>query len=84
MLERRSKLDEFYVIKHRNDDDLDFVNYENNIFYKTLSNHIFKNDMMFNFITNLQPLMAIFFDKMNLVKNFRNIMVDKYYYKHKN
>jgi hypothetical protein len=84
MLERRSKLDELYVIKHRNDDDLDFVNYENNIFYKTLSNHIFKNDMMFNFITNLQPLMAIFFDKMNLVKNFRNIMVDKYYYKHKN
>lgn len=84
MLERRSKLDELYVIKHRNDDDLDFVNYENNIFYKTLSNHIFKNDMMFNFITNLQPLMAIFFDKMNLVKNFRNIMVDKYYHKHKN
>jgi hypothetical protein len=84
MLERRSKLDELYVIKHRNDDDNDFVNYEDNIFYKTLSNHIFKNDMMFNFITNLQPLMAIFFDKMNLVKNFRNIMVDKYYYKHKN
>lgn len=84
MLERRSKLEEFYVIKHRNDDDNDFVNYEDKIFYKTLSNHIFKNNMMFNFITNLQPLMAIFFDKMNLVKNFRNIMVDKYYYKHKN
>ena len=44
MLYRDSKLDELYVMKHRNDSDYsDFVDYENNIFYKTLSNHIFKN-----------------------------------------
>ena len=84
MLERDSKLDELYIMKHRNDDDYLYVEYENQIFYKTLSNHIFKNDMMFSFISKLQPLVSTFFDKMNLVKNFRNIMVDKYYYKHKN
>jgi hypothetical protein len=85
MLYRDSKLDELYVMKHRNDSDYsDFVDYENNIFYKTLSDHIFKNDMMFGFLSKLQPLMASFFDRMNLVKNFRNIMVDKYYHKHKN
>lgn len=84
MLYKDSKLDEFYTIKHRNDDDFDFVDYENIIFYKTLSNHIFKNDMMFNFLTKLQKLTSTFFDRINIVKNFRNIMVDKYYYKHKN
>jgi hypothetical protein len=84
MLYKDSKLEELYTMKHRNDDDNIFVDYENQIFYKTLSNHIFKNDMMFYFISKLQPLMASFFDRINLVKNFRNIMVDKYYYKHKN
>jgi hypothetical protein len=84
MLYKDSKLDEFYTIKHRNDDDFDFVDYEGQIFYKTLSNHIFKNDMMFNFLTILQKLTSTFFDRMNIAKNFRNIMVDKYYYKHKN
>ena len=84
MLYKDSKLDELYKMKHRSDDDNMFVDYENQIFYKTLSNHIFKNDMMFYFISKLQPLMASFFDRINLVKNFRNIMVDKYYYKHKN
>ena len=84
MLYKDSNLEELYTMKHRNDDDNIFVDYENQIFYKTLSNHIFKNDMMFYFISKLQPLMASFFDRINLVKNFRNIMVDKYYYKHKN
>lgn len=84
MLYKDSKLDEFYTIKHRNDDDFDFVDYEEQIFYKTLSSHIFKNDMMFDFLTKLQKLTSTFFDRMNIAKNFRNIMVDKYYYKHKN
>ena len=70
MLYRDSKLDELYVMKHRNDSDYEFVDYENKIFYKTLSNHIFKNYMMFGFLSKLQPLMASFFDRMNLVKNF--------------
>jgi hypothetical protein len=84
MLYKESKLEELYTMKHRNDDDNIYVDYENQIFYKTLSNHIFQNDLMYYFISKLQPLMASFFDRMNLVKNFRNIMVDKYYYKHKN
>jgi len=84
MLYKDSKLEELYTLKHRNDDDFEYLDYENKIFYKTLSNHIFKNDMMYYFISRLQPLMSNFFDRMNLVKNFRNIMVDKYYNKHKN
>ena len=38
---------------------------------------------MANFLYRLQPIMAIFFDQVNLMKNWRNFMVSKYYYKQK-
>ena len=38
---------------------------------------------MAGFLDRLQPILSIFFDQMNIIKNFRNITVDKYYFKHK-
>jgi hypothetical protein len=70
-------------MKHIHDDDNDYVDYESNILNKTLSPYIYENDIMAGFLDRLQPLLAILFDQMNIMKNFRNITVDKYYYKHK-
>ena len=82
MLIKDKELPELFYMKHRHDDDTDYVDYENSILDKTLSPYIYENDMMSSFLKKLQPLVASLFDQMNLAKNFRNIMVDKYYYKH--
>lgn len=82
MLFKNKELPEVFYMKHRHDDDNDFVDYENMILDKSLSPYIYENDMMNGFLKRLQPLVAALFDQMNISKNFRNIMVDKYYYKH--
>lgn len=82
MLYEDQELPELFYMKHRHDDDTDFIDYENMILDKTLSPYIYENDMMSSFLKKLQPLVASLFDQMNIAKNFRNIMVDKYYYKH--
>ena len=81
MLYKRKQLPELYYIKHRHDTDDDFVDYEKNILNKSLSPYIYENNMMNGFLTRLQPLVALLFDQMNIVKNFKNYMVDKDWYK---
>ena len=81
MLYKRKQLPELYYIKHRQDTDEDFVDYEKNILNKSLSPYMYENNMMNGFLTRLQPLVALLFDQMNIVKNFRNYMVDKDWYK---
>ena len=81
MLYQRKQLPELYYMKHRHDTDEDFVDYEKNILNKSLSPYIYENNMMNGFLTRLQPLVALLFDQMNIVKNFRNYMVDKDWYK---
>jgi|688.fasta_scaffold184615_2 hypothetical protein len=77
-------LDELYQLKHRHDDDVNFVDYEKDILNKTLSPKMFENDRMFTFLDGLRLLLTKLFDNYNIIKNFKNYNVDKYYYKHKN
>lgn len=81
MLYKRKQLPELYYMKHRHDTDNDFVDYEKNILNKSLSPYIYENNMMNGFLTRLQPLVALLFDQMNIVRNFKNYMVDKDWYK---
>lgn len=81
MLYERKQIPELEFIKHRNDDKNTYFDYENNILDKSLSPYIYRNDIMNDFLKRLQPLTSILFDHMNIVKNFKNYMVDKYYYK---
>lgn len=82
MLIEDKELPEIYFMKHRHDDDNEFVDYEKQILDKTLSPYIYENDMMNGFLKRLQPFLASLFDQMNIARNFRNIVVDKYYYKY--
>ena len=84
MLYEDKQLSELNYMKHRHDTDDNYVNYENKILNKTLSPYLFNNDTMSNFLNRLQKLLSLMFDQQNIVKNFKNYMVDKYYYKHKN
>lgn len=82
MLYEEKDIPEIHFMKHRHDNDKDFVDYEKNILSNKLSPYIYKNDLMNSFLNMLQPLVAKLFDQMNIIKNFQNYMVDKYYYKH--
>jgi hypothetical protein len=82
MLFERKDLPELHYLKHRHDDENLYVDYEKQILDSSLSPYIYKNDMMNGFLKRMQPLVALIFDQMNVMKNFKNFMVDKYYYKH--
>ena len=82
MLHEEREIPEVYYIKHRHDTDKDWTDYENSMLDKMLSPYIYENDMMNSFLKKLQPLTAKLFDQMNIMKNWRNYIVDKYHYKH--
>ena len=76
------ELNKFY---HRNDDDTkQYVSYEDSILNKSLSPYLYNNTIMEGFLNKLNRLVSLFFDQFNIIKNWKNFTVDKYYYKHKN
>jgi len=83
MLYERKDLPEIHHMKHLHDDMGDYLPYEQMILDKTLSPHMFENPVMSTWLKKMQPLVAILFDQMNIMKNFKNYMVDKYHYKQK-
>lgn len=83
MLYDRKQLPELRYMKHRHDDDDSYFDYESELLDKSLSPYMYENDVMFGYLKRLQSLVSIVFDHTNLIKNFKNYTVDKYYYKHK-
>ena len=81
MLYRKKQLPELFYMKHRHDNDNDYVDYENMLLDKTLTPYLYQNDTMNGFLKKLQPLVGLLFDQMNVVKNFKNYIVDKDWYK---
>ena len=49
MLNKERQIEELWDLKHRNDSDIDWVDYENVILDRTLSPYVFQNDQMKNF-----------------------------------
>jgi len=82
MLHEEREIPELYYMKHRHDNDTDWIDYENSMLDNMLSPYIYENDMMSAFAKKLQPLTAKMFDQINIMKNFKNYIVDKYHYKH--
>lgn len=84
MLYEEKDLPELHKLKHRNDDQFNYVDYEKKILNKSLSPYLYNNTMMAKFLDLLQKPLAQLFDRFNIVKNYRNYIVDKYYHKHTN
>jgi hypothetical protein len=82
MYYEEKQIPELLFLKHRHDSEQPFVDYEKMILDKSLTPYLFNNERMNYFLTNLQRPISIFFDNVNIVKNFKNYLVDKYYYKH--
>ncbi len=82
-LYKDSQLPELYQIKHRHDNnEYDAYDIENNILKRTLSNFIFNNDTMNEFLLRMQKVYYIWFDQINVIRNLKNWTVDKYYNNH--
>lgn len=62
-------------MKHRNNKEID---YSDKIFIKNLSSYIFNNKILGDFIRKIQVMVSVDFESVNILKNFRNFMVDKY------
>lgn len=77
MLYRDKELPELFYMKHRHDDQ-NAIDYENQLFDKNLSPYVYQNDMMNSFLKKTQPLMFFLFDQINVMKNMKNYIVDKY------
>lgn len=85
MLYNEKDIPELNVFYHRNDSiKLDYVDYEKVILNKTISPYVYGNPLMDGFLNKVNKLVALFFDQFNIIKNFKNFTVDKYFYKHKN
>ena len=83
MLYEDRQIPELNYMKHRNDSDDNYVDYQSKIFNNSLSSYLFNNDIMNSFIQRLQKPTSMLFDQFNVTKNFKNYIVHKYYYKHK-
>jgi len=76
------ELNQFY---HMNDDtNKNYVDYETEILNKSLSPYIFNSPIISSFLDKLRLLISLFFDEFNIIKNWRNFTVNKYWYKHVN
>jgi hypothetical protein len=82
MLLKKRELVEIYDLKHRHDNDDTYIEYDKNILDNSLSPYIYNNDMMNGFLKGLQPLVALLLDNMNIIKNFKNYIVNKYDFRH--
>ena len=82
MLYNEKDIPELNIFYHRNDDiKKNYVDYEKFILDKSLSPYIY-NNIMSGFLTQLNGLVSLFFDQFNIIKNFKNFTVDKYFYHH--
>ena len=82
-LYKDSQLKELFELKHRHDNnENDAFDIENNILKKTLSNFIFTNDTMNEFLLKMQRVYFLWFDQINILRNLKNWSVDKYYNNH--
>ena len=82
MLYERKELPELHFMKHFHDSDNDkYIKYDETILNKTLTPYMYENDFMNEWLNKMQPLVALMFDQMNIMKNFKNYIVDKYEYK---
>ena len=78
------RVPELLQIRDRHDDIHQNFNWGENILKKSTTAYIYNNELMNSFLLMLQKPVSILIDHNNIIRNFKNYMVDKYFYKHTN
>lgn len=85
MLYKDKEVKELWDLKHRNDNfSHNGFDYNQRLLTKSLSSFMFFNDNMSEFIGMIKNSLVLYFDSFNIVRNFKNFLVDKYYDQHIN
>ena len=84
-LYKDKQIKELYDMRHRNDNFTDKrLNVEENILKKAIPPFTFQNDIMNGFLLGMQKMAYLLFDHVNVLRNFKNHMVEKDYDQHIN
>ena len=85
MLYKKKQNSELYQLKHMHDNELHHgFDYENNSIMKSVTPVLLRNKTLNQFLNRIQELIAIWFDEVNILRNFFNYRVDKNYDRHPN
>ena len=83
MLEQNSQIPELYYLKTRWDNNLyRHFPWENSILANTTSVRMWMNPNVQQFLTLLQQNVSLMVESNNIVRNFFNVCVSKYYNNH--
>ena len=82
MIERERHIKELYDYRHRKDDIVKGADYENNIYKRTLSDVLFRNENLAAFLEQLRKPTVFMIESVLVIRNFFNYTVDKHYDKH--
>jgi hypothetical protein len=83
MLEEKSQIPELYYLKTRWNNNLNrHFPWEKNILIKTTSVRPWMNPNLNGYLTRLQDNVALMVETTNIVRNFFNVAVSKYYNDH--
>lgn len=85
MIERESQIHELYDLKHRKDVELHtHYDWENNMVKKMVSDQMYNNPIMIDFLTRYQKLLVWIYESNVVVRNLYNFVVGPYYNKYNN
>lgn len=85
MLYKDKEIKEIWDLKHRNDSKShNGFDYNEKLLSKSLSSFMFYNENMSEYLSIIKQSLILYFDSFNIVRNFKNYLVDKYYDQHIN
>jgi len=85
MIERESQIKELYDLKHRKDNEINKgFDYENKLVDKIMPVYARRNEVVNDFILQMQKLFVWGIESQLIIRNFYNYTVSKYYNKHSN
>jgi len=72
------EIKELYDLKHRNDNYPKGYNYFDKVLKNSITPFLYNNPNVSGFLSYLEPMVAHLFDRVNLIRNWKNWYVDKY------
>ena len=85
MIEQDKHIKELYDLNHRKDELLNTgFDYQNKLFERILSNVMFGNSILSEFLKLLQKNAVYMIESNLIIRNFWNYTVSKFYDKHNN
>jgi len=85
MIEKQRHIPELFYLKTKwNNNPNRHFPWEDNMLKKTLSNNMFNNPNMSEYLLQLEQMISLLVESVNVIRNFFNISVNKYYNDHTN